>query len=128
MYGRKAYVSASHRGFQHAAVVKLSNAAVLRLAFFPIPPTLAVTWGSPQVLHAVWLFSELVQARLPILSDALARRVGGSAAARILVPGTSPDYRTPNSPLAIAGGKFYPHDALQASVSRITRRRGGLTT
>jgi hypothetical protein len=89
MRGHHAYVEPHGGGRQYAAVVKFEGEAIANLALTSTPPSLALTWGDPQTVQAVWLFDEPVQ-WFPSsnLSHAIARRLGGRAAARILVPET----------------------------------------
>jgi hypothetical protein len=89
MRGHHAHVEPHNGELQYAAVVKFDSEAIVHLALTSTPPSLALTWGDPQTVQGVWLFKEPVQ-WFPNsnLSHAIARRLGGRAAARIVVPGT----------------------------------------
>jgi len=70
-----------------AVDLRLVDPVACRLAFFEMVPTLVVAHQETGTLHAVWLLRfPTVAARS--LSDRLARRLKGTVAKRIPVPGT----------------------------------------
>lgn len=125
MSGVEAYVPAARPHYYWegmAAVVKLPASRAVDLASFPVQPSFAVSYGE-SLLQAVWLLNdkgERFEARS--LSQAIARRLGGGAAARLRVPGTKHSSEEQRAKLILAHELPHACHDVQAALRRVRAR------